>query len=155
EENQLYRDLLGPRAADLLLIPSDGGSPASLPFDSASTLKYYEDWCSSGNDCPDAEFPLDCTHFACHGLLQSKVKVNMPEATCANGLCIRVAELGAAFFNATKKYSNVTKIASHTSTKKATTVLSLVGLDSQNFMSWYWPTPQLPVGPKYMGIPTT
>ena len=118
EEKALYEKLLGGRASDLLLIPADGSSPAALPFNLSNVLDYCTEWCAAGNDCPDGVLPLDCTHFVCHALSKSRVLVNLPEATCTNGVCIRVAELGAAFFYSTSKYSNVTKLASFSDTQR-------------------------------------
>jgi hypothetical protein len=103
---------LGANAASLLLIPRDGSSPAKLPFDWSTAKAYYSAYCStgSGNDCPDGSFPLDCTHFVCHGLSKSKIIVNLPTTVCTNGVCIRVAELAAAFKNSTGRYTNVRRI---------------------------------------------
>ncbi|MEP5764871.1 MAG: hypothetical protein ABJ308_09760 [Halieaceae bacterium] len=96
-------DELGVMARDLLLVPK-GRSPGSeLPFTWSTARGYYDDYCSGGNDCPDSEFPADCTHFVSHGLDKTDVVLNSPEADCQRNLCIRVAELAAAFQSATVK----------------------------------------------------
>ena len=103
---------LGATAAGLLLIPRDGSPPPNLAFDWLAAKAYYAAYCSpgEGNDCPDGSFPLDCTHFVAHGLSKSKIIVNLPTATCTNGVCIRVAELAAAFKNSIGRYTNVKRI---------------------------------------------
>jgi hypothetical protein len=112
EIEKFLDDDLGPLRSDLLLIPRDGSDVSALPFDWNSARVYYEQYCPKhgGNDCPDNEFDLDCTHFVSHGLSKSKIIVNLPSVTCTNGVCIRVAELAAAFENSTSKYSNVKRI---------------------------------------------
>ena len=100
EEKRLYEDLLGSRSGNLLLIPADGSNPAALPFSLERTIGYCAEWCSGGNECPDDMFELDCTHFVCHALSKSRILVNLPEVTCTNGVCVRVAELaGLAALN--------------------------------------------------------
>lgn len=111
ELDKLLTEELGPRAADLLLVPTDGSSPDKIPFSWADAKAYYTTYCRAGNDCDDGTFDLDCTHFMCHGLYSAKVTVNTPATKCASGLCIRVAELAAAFKNSVSKYTNVRKIA--------------------------------------------
>ncbi|MGY0780612.1 hypothetical protein ACW7BC_22215 [Azospirillum argentinense] len=118
EEKHFHKKLLGLRATQLLLIPSDGSKPNVLPFSLAKVLSYCAEWCADGNDCSDGMFELDCTHFISHALSKTRVLVNLPETTCTNGVCIRVAELAAAFFNSTRTYSNVKKIASHGDTRR-------------------------------------
>lgn len=102
-------------ADDPILAPASAASQKKeLPYDSAKVLAYMEKYCNEGNDCPDGEYTppngTDCTHVICHGLLDGGVKVENIEAECKSHCCIRVKELAAAFFNATKKYSNVKQI---------------------------------------------
>ncbi|MDX1124781.1 hypothetical protein GOL24_10745 [Sinorhizobium medicae] len=129
---------LGSLAADLLLIPRDGSDVSRLPFNWAQTKEYYEQYCArnSGNDCPDGEFALDCTHFVGHGLSKSAIIVNLPTVTCANGVCIRVAELAAAFKNSADKYSNVKKISDIAQTREGDFcfVVSWFGLSKDHAM---------------------
>ncbi|MDH2052719.1 hypothetical protein [Achromobacter marplatensis] len=107
----LYQEL-GSAAADFLLIPRDGPSLPRLSFNLPAVMAYCSAYCaqSAGNDCPDGSFPLDCTHFVAHSLSKSKILVNLPTAVCANGVCVRVAELAAAFLNSTGSYTNVKRI---------------------------------------------
>ena len=111
---------IGPLASDLLLIPRDGAHVTRLSFDWATAKEYYSQYCprGGGNDCPDGEFPLDCTHFVSHGLSKTKIIVNLPSVICTNGVCIQVAELSAAFKNSVGKYSNVKKVADLSDTKE-------------------------------------
>lgn len=111
---------LGAMATTLYLIPQDGSSPSRLPFNWEKAKEYYSAYCSvgAGNDCPDGEFPLDCTHFVAHGLSKSKIIVNLPTATCTNGVCIRVADLAAAFKNSTARYTNVKRIEDLSNTRE-------------------------------------
>lgn len=115
---EVLRNELGASVANFLLIPQDGSDVSRLPFNWQSAKSYYSQYCSEGNDCPDGEYPLDCTHFVGHGLSKTKIIVNLPETACANGICIRVAELAAAFKNSTTKYSNVKKINDLAQTKE-------------------------------------
>jgi hypothetical protein len=110
EFSKILSDSLGPLASTLLLVPQDGSDVPSLDFDWSKAKQYYTQYCRQGNDCPDDEFDSDCTHFVSHGLSKTKIIVNNPTAFCTNGVCIRVAELAAAFKNSADKYSNVTKI---------------------------------------------
>ncbi|WP_143748846.1 hypothetical protein [Mesorhizobium sophorae] len=128
---------LGPRAADIILIPIDGSSPAKLPFSWSDAKSYYTQFCRSGNDCDDGQFDSDCTHFMCHGLYKSSVTVNIPAATCASGLCVRVAELAAAFKNSVKKYSNVRRISALADTREGDYcfVVSWFGLSKDHAMA--------------------
>jgi GH24 family phage-related lysozyme (muramidase) len=86
-----------------------------LPYDSSKALAYAAKWCKTGNDCNDGQFKepdgTDCTHFVCHALAAAGVKVDNVDPLCKSGLCIRVKQLAPAFFNATKKYSNVKQVA--------------------------------------------
>src|SRR3974390_3190880 len=107
EFSQKLSEALGPLASTLLLIPQDGSDVPSLAFNWSKAKQYYTEYCHQGNDCPDDEFDSDCTHFVSHGLSKTKIIVNSPTAMCANGVCIRVAELAAAFKNSASKYSNV------------------------------------------------
>lgn len=129
---------IGPLAPNLLLIPRDGADVTKLPFDWPSARKYYAEYCrrGGGNDCPDHEFPLDCTHFVAHGLSKSKILVNLPSTTCANGVCIRVTELAAAFKNAAGKYTNVKPITDLSKTKEGDFcfVVSWFGLSKDHVM---------------------
>jgi hypothetical protein len=127
---------LGARTGTLYLIPRDGTSPARLPFDWPTAKAYYANYCGGGNDCPDGSFDLDCTHFVCHGLSKTKVLVDLPSETCENGVCIRVAELAAAFKNSVGKYSNVKKIANLADTKEGDFcfVVSWFGLSTDHVM---------------------
>lgn len=128
--------VLGTLAADLLLIPSDGSSPTKLPFSWSKSKAYYTSYCSAGNDCQDEEFPLDCTHFVCHGLSKSRILVNLPAVTCTNGVCVRVAELAAAFKNSSAKYSNLKRIANLADTREGDFcfVVSWFGLSKDHVM---------------------
>jgi len=112
ELGQFLLKELGERAATLYLISRDDSSSNTLSFDWEKARSYYSEYCSagSGNECPDGAFPLDCTHFVAHGLSKTGILVNLPSATCANGVCIRVAELAAAFKNSVGKYNNVRRI---------------------------------------------
>ncbi|NTI50982.1 BPSL0067 family protein [Agrobacterium rhizogenes] len=116
----ILEEHLGPLFASLLLIPRNGSAADRLPFDWQTAKQYYIDYChrGDGNDCPDGEFPSDCTHFVCHGLSKTEVLVNLPETTCTNGVCIRVAELAAAFKNSAGKYKNVKAIGNLSQTKE-------------------------------------
>lgn len=124
DEDELERVLekeLGPAATDLFLVPTSGSPGSSLPYDQDAAWKYYSDYCSHGNECTsggDGEFQLDCTHFVCHGLHKGNIKVNSPEAVCDTDLCIRVAELAAAFKNSVGRYTNVTRVPSFSQTKR-------------------------------------
>jgi hypothetical protein len=89
-----------------------------LPYDSTKVIAYAQRYCSGGNDCPDAQFPLDCTHFMCHCLAATDVAVTNPSASCQKGLCIRVNDLAAAFDNATSHFGNVKRISSHAETRR-------------------------------------
>lgn len=84
---------------------------ATLPYNSAKVFAYLEARCSGGNNCPDGQFPLDCTHFVCHGLAATDVRVTSPTAVCRSGLCIRVNELATAFSNAVGKIENVKRVS--------------------------------------------
>lgn len=134
-EGPLFGEL-GAEAASFMLIPQDGSSPSKLPFDWSKAKAYYSNYCSEGNDCPDGEYPLDCTHFVCHGLSKTKIIVNLPSATCSNGVCIRVAELAAAFKNAVKKYSNVKEITDFSATREGDFcfIVSWFGLSTDHAM---------------------
>ena len=127
---------LGTKAGALLLIPRDGSSPTKLPFDWPTAKSYYSSYCTSGNDCPDGSFPLDCTHFVSHGLSKTKVLVNLPSSPCTNGVCIRVAELAAAFKNSVAKYSNVKEITDLSKTTEGDFcfVVSWFGLSTDHVM---------------------
>jgi hypothetical protein len=129
---------LGVRATELLLIPRDGSDVQSLSFDWPRAKQYYVEYCpqGGGNDCPDNEFPSDCTHFVGHGLSKTAIIVNLPSVTCTNGVCIRVAELAAAFKNSVNKYSNVKKIANFADTKVGDFcfVVSWFGLSKDHVM---------------------
>ncbi len=129
-------DELGAKAGTLALIPQDGSSPARLPFDWNKAKTYYSNYCPGGNDCPDDEFPLDCTHFVSHGLSKSKIIVNLPSATCSHGVCIRVEELAAAFKNSVKKYSNVKEITDFSVTREGDFcfIVSWFGLSTDHVM---------------------
>ncbi|WP_377828804.1 hypothetical protein ACFKHW_37685 [Bradyrhizobium lupini] len=141
-EDALHNELskeIGPQlASDLLLIPRDGSDVATLPFDWGKAKEYYLDHCAQGggNDCPDGEFELDCTHFVGHGLSKTEIIVNQPSAICASGVCIRVAELAAAFKNSAGKYSNVKKIADIGQTREGDFcfVVSWFGLSKDHAM---------------------
>lgn len=111
-------NFIGARSADLLLVPRAGQSGSRLPFNWETAISYYQEFCSGGNECPDDEFPLDCTHFVSHGLSKGEALVNLPETTCAHGVCIRVAELAAAFRNSATKYQNVSRINSFDNTQR-------------------------------------
>jgi hypothetical protein len=138
EIERVLSNELGALASDLLLIPQDGSNVTKLPFDWAKAKEYYEEYCprGGGNDCPDGEFILDCTHFVSHGLSKSKIIVDRPTETCQNGVCIRVAELAAAFKNSVNKYSNVKKIADIAQTRAGDFcfVVSWFGLSKDHAM---------------------
>ncbi|MCP3475062.1 hypothetical protein NLM33_32590 [Bradyrhizobium sp. CCGUVB1N3] len=138
-EQQLSKELGPAAAANLLLVPQDGSDVATLSFDWSKAKEYYSEYCpqGAGNDCPDGEFALDCTHFICHGLSKSKVIVNQPSATCTNGVCVRVAELAAAFKNSVAKYSNVKKIDDLAQTQEGDFcfVVSWFGLSKDHAMA--------------------
>ena len=89
-----------------------------LPYNSAKVFGYAQNFCGGGNDCPDGSFALDCTHFLCHSLFATGLKVTNPTAKCQRGLCIRVNDLAAAFNNTVGKFSNVKRIGSHAETRK-------------------------------------
>jgi len=129
---------LGAKASTLYLIPQDGSSPSKLPFNWLAAKNYYSSYCSigDGNDCPDGDFPLDCTHFVCHGLSKTKILVNLPTATCQNGVCIRVADLAAAFKNSVGKYTNVRRIDDLSTTREGDFcfVVSWFGLSKDHAM---------------------
>ncbi|WP_149498984.1 amidase domain-containing protein [Roseiconus lacunae] len=101
-------------AADPILVPASGPAEGKLKYDADKALAYYKKFCKQGNDCPDGEFMppkgTDCTHFICHGLKEGGVMVDSTEVECQSKCCIRVKELAAAFYNATKKYSNVKQV---------------------------------------------
>jgi hypothetical protein len=118
ELEQVLGDELGPLASELYLIPRDGSSVKKLPFDWGTAKAYYTKYCRNDNDCPDGEFPSDCTHFVSHGLSKTKIIVNLPSAICQNGVCVRVKELAAAFKNSVARYSNVKQIADLSSTRE-------------------------------------
>lgn len=90
----------------------------TLPFKLARAFDYALVHCRNGNDCPDAAFPLDCTHFLCHCLHAAGVKVSQPGAECASKLCIRANDLAAALYNTVGKYTNVKQIGSHGATRR-------------------------------------
>jgi hypothetical protein len=127
---------LGSRASDLLLIPRDGADVQALAFDWGAAKAYYEQYCVEGNDCPDGQFDSDCTHFASHGLSKSAIIVDLPSATCTNGVCIRVAELAAAFKNSSNKYQNVKRIDDITQSREGDFcfVISWFGLSKDHVM---------------------
>lgn len=131
-------DQIGGLAAQLLLIPRSGSDLPALPFDWVKAKQYYSAYCQvgGGNDCPDNEFPEDCTHFVSHGLSKSAILVNLPSVTCANGVCIRVAELAAAFKNSVNKYSNVRRVSNLADTKEGDYcfVVSWFGLSKDHAM---------------------
>lgn len=138
ELDQTLSREIGPLAADLLLIPQDGSNVNHLAFDWLKAKTYYDEYCPNGggNDCPDGEYPLDCTHFVSHGLSKSKIIVNLPSVTCTNGVCIRVAELAAAFKNSVAKYNNVKKVVDLSSTREGDFcfVVSWFGLSKDHAM---------------------
>ncbi len=109
-----------------------------LPFDWQRAKEYYTSYCAqgSGNDCPDGVFDLDCTHFVCHGLSKTQIIVNLPSVTCTNGVCIRVAELAAAFKNSVNKYSNVSRVSDLTQSREGDFcfVVSWFGLSKDHAM---------------------
>jgi hypothetical protein len=137
-EKRLAKEMSSQLAADLLLIPRDGSDANTLPFDWSKAKEYYVKYCAQGggNDCPDGDFPLDCTHFVGHGLSRSKIIVNQPSVICASGVCVRVAELAAAFKNSVGKYSNVKKIGDIDSTREGDFcfVVSWFGLSTDHAM---------------------
>ena len=120
----------------LLLVPTSGSPEGTLPFSWDDTKNYLQEYCEAGNDCVSDEFDLDCTHFVCHGLEKSKVKVNNPEATCDSDLCVRVSELAAAFKNSVDKYSNVSRITKFSDTKEGDFcfIVSWFGLSKDHAM---------------------
>lgn len=144
--SQLLSAEIGPLAQNLLLIPRDGSNVTKLPFDWPAAKQYYAEYCprDGGNDCPDHEFPSDCTHFVGHGLSKSKIIVNLPSTTCSHGVCLRVTELAAAFKNAAAKYSNVKNIADLSKTKEGDFcfVVSFFGLSKDHVMVLAGPVSQ-------------
>ncbi|QBY56455.1 hypothetical protein [Cupriavidus oxalaticus] len=129
---------LGSLSSELLLVPRNGADVAALPFDWTKAKAYYGEYCplGGGNDCPDGQFDNDCTHFVAHGLSKSSIIVNLPSVTCYNGVCIRVAELAAAFKNAAAKYTNVKKIGDISKTREGDFcfVVSWFGLATDHAM---------------------
>jgi hypothetical protein len=89
-----------------------------LPYNSAKVFTYAQSFCSAGNDCPDGSFSLDCTHFLCHALFATGLKVTNPTAKCQRALCIRVNDLATAFNNTVGKFSNVKRVGSHAETRR-------------------------------------
>lgn len=104
--------------AELVLVNSVGGQPRRLSYDQAEALKYWDTFCAGGNDCPNNSYPLDCTHFCCHGLAKGDVKIKQPSHTCDSYLGTRVNDLAASFYNSLSAYDNVKQIQSHAATKK-------------------------------------
>jgi hypothetical protein len=90
----------------------------TLPYNSAQVFAYAQNYCGGGNDCPDSQFPLDCTHFMCHCLNATGVAVTNPSAQCQRGLCIRVNDLAAAFSNSVGQFTNVKRVGSHSETRR-------------------------------------
>jgi hypothetical protein len=136
EFGEFLSSVLGPLASTLLLIPQDGSDVTSLAFDWSKAKQYYVQYCGYGNDCPDGQFQLDCTHFVSHGLSKTQIIVNLPSVMCANGVCIRVAELAAAFKNSVDKYSNVIRIDDLSATQEGDFcfVVSWFGLSKDHAM---------------------
>lgn len=107
----LLLDQEGARLRALKLVSTQSPAVAgTLPYNAAKVLDYMKAHCGRGNDCPDPDFQADCTHFMCHGLWATRVRVSEPEAVCATNLAIRVNELAAAFHNADAAYTNVSRI---------------------------------------------
>ncbi|NIY96355.1 MAG: hypothetical protein HWE39_21705 [Oceanospirillaceae bacterium] len=127
---------LGERAATISLVPTSGSPGPTLPLDWSAARAYYDEYCRNGNNCSDGEFTLDCTHFVCHGLSSGGVKVENPTATCDSGYGIRVADLAAAFKNASDRYSNVSRVDSFGNTKAGDFcfVVSWFGLSKDHAM---------------------
>lgn len=134
-DNFLLKEL-GDRVSDLSLVPTAGQPSDTLALNWPSARTYYEQHCRKGNDCPNHEYALDCTHFVCHGLASGGVKLENPTATCDSGFGIRVADLAAAFKNATNRYSNVIRVNNFSETKSGDFcfVVSWFGLSKDHAM---------------------
>ena len=119
EVSQLLQRANAEQFAGSFLTGDELGEPATiLPYNSAKVFGYAQRFCGGGNDCPDGSFPLDCTHFLCHGLLSTGVKITNPTAKCQRGVCVRVNDLATAFNNSVGKFSNVKRVGSHAETRK-------------------------------------
>jgi hypothetical protein len=98
---------------------ASGNGPGVLVYKWAPVEAYLIQYCGGDNDCPDGNFPEDCTHFICHALNKADVYVEDRSASCASGVCIRVNDLATAFHDAVTTYSiNVKSIGSHDQTKR-------------------------------------
>lgn len=126
ESNVLLQDIL-PYLVDLenerlktvsLVTTASTLTAGTLPYNSEKVFAYAQKYCSTGNDCPNDMFDLDCTHFMCHCLAATDVVVTNPSAKCARELCIRVNDLAAAFSNAIGEFSNIKRISSHSETRR-------------------------------------
>ncbi len=123
-EQPWFLDALVDRLGGILLAPIDRAFQvettefkskplATLPYNGAAALAYASSYCSKKTNTPCGQhFDSDCAHFMSHCLAAGGVGVTGgdPAARCSAGLCIRAEELAAAFYNASKQFSNVLQL---------------------------------------------
>jgi hypothetical protein len=87
----------------------------TLRYNSAAAFAYAATYCGRNSNSCGKFYDSDCAHFMSHCLAAGGVGVTGGDsaARCPAGLCIRAEELAAAFYNSTKKFSNVTQLNSY------------------------------------------
>lgn len=132
-----FSTLLGiSKTLETLILTSRGGTSNQLNYEWAKTKSYLTTHCNKKNDCPDANYDTDCTHFVCHALNKGKVFIANPSVSCTQGLGINARELATSFKNSVGKYQNVKSIAKLEDTREGdfAFIPSWFGLDYDHAM---------------------
>lgn len=125
-----FMDALAEELSDMALVPIEQtfqveskefklAALPTLPYNAAAAFSYATTYCGQNNNsCGkfyDSPGWSDCAHFMSHCLAAGGIGVTGgdPAARCPAGLCIRAQQLAAAFYNATKKFSNVKQLNSY------------------------------------------
>ena len=90
-----------------------------LPYNAQAAMNYASEYCNKNTNLCCQFYSSDCAHFMAHCLAAGGVTMKGSSgATCPQGLCIRAAELAAAFENASQVYKNVNRIDSYSDGQK-------------------------------------